>query len=493
MAKSFGLSNLNEVIPGIISSVSSFSVCLTYAMFPELRSLRYIELVFYVSINDFIASIAISLGYSPSGSAACWFQGIATTYNFLAAILWTTIITFQVYMVVCHQNVIKDLTYAHVICWGLPLIATLLPLSTNTYAVPDDESNWCFVADRSDSPKWGEIVWFVLSFYGWIWLAMLFNIVFVVAIVYRFYQMQDVPDRVVSTIRKLLLYPIIISFCWSMSTFTDLYSTVYDGTFSSSFYIVDGVATILAVSQGFLFAVVFFGFNPLVRKAWLDLFRKMGLLKPEKMDQPRDRDDKSISMVSVSIHGTSTSDANGSRDTMAIERENRRSSTGGFMHSSITSMNSWYIHPKDSMRVQEEMDYMYSPEEERLSQRLSELAHNLGGPVSSSSLFRNSDLTPHAASRQSDLGVTMNPMSNPQSVAVNDFNSTTSASQSGRTTPQSRRGDRFSFDEETGTVQSTQSGMTGTTSLTASTALGDDTRNDVQFVGDGEVTGSVEI
>lgn len=496
MAKSFGLSNLNEVIPGIISSVSSFSVCLTYAMFPELRSLRYIELVFYVSINDFIASIAISLGYSPSGSSACWFQGIATTYNFLAAILWTTIITFQVYMVVCRQNVIKDLTYAHVICWGLPLIATLLPLSTNTYALPDDESNWCFVADRSDSPKWGEIVWFVLSFYGWIWLAMLFNIVFVVAIVYRFYQMQDVPDRVVSTIRKLLLYPIIISFCWSMSTFTDLYSTVYTGEFSSSFYIVDGVATILAVSQGFLFAVVFFGFNPLVRKAWLDLFRKMGLLAPEKIEQPRDRDDKSISMVSVSIQGTSTSDANGSRDTMAMEREereNRRSSTGGFMHSSLTSMNSWYIHPKDSMRVQEEMDYMYSPEEERLSQRLSELAHNLGGPVSSSSLFRNSDLAPHATTRQSDLGVTMNPMSQPPSVAVNDFNSTPSASQSGRTTPQSRRDDRFGFDEETGSVQSIQSGMTSSTMLTASSAAPGGRNTPACGTGSAEATDIVEI
>jgi hypothetical protein len=353
MAKNFGISTYNEVIPGIISAVSSFSVCLTYAMFPELRSLRYVELVFYVAINDLIASIGMSLGYTENGTDACWFQGISTNFNFLLAILWTTIISFQVWLVVCKQNVIKDLTYAHLICWGIPLLATLLPLTTSTYANPDDESNWCFVAKTSDSPDWSQLFWFIFAFYGWIWLAMICNVVFISGILYRFYQMQEVPERVVGTIRKLLLYPIIIVFCWSIITFTDLYSTVRTGSKSTGFYLVDGIATILAVSQGFFFALVFFGLNPLIRKAWLDFFRTIGMVRPEKEEEPRDRDDKSVSMVSVSMNGTS-SDGNASRDTrVRDERDARRSSTGGFLRSSITSMNSWYITKTKSIQSKE--------------------------------------------------------------------------------------------------------------------------------------------
>lgn len=35
MARNFGSNDYNEIILGIVSSVPSFSVCLTYAMFPD--------------------------------------------------------------------------------------------------------------------------------------------------------------------------------------------------------------------------------------------------------------------------------------------------------------------------------------------------------------------------------------------------------------------------------------------------------------------------
>lgn len=44
-------------IPAIFSVFGSFSVILTYAIFPDLRRLRYVELVFYVAVNDLLAAI----------------------------------------------------------------------------------------------------------------------------------------------------------------------------------------------------------------------------------------------------------------------------------------------------------------------------------------------------------------------------------------------------------------------------------------------------
>ena len=133
-AASFGLSPYNLIIPGILSSVASLAVCVTTLVFPELRNLRYIELVCYVSVNELLASIGAAIGPTQNGSFACWFQGITTNANYLSATLWATLITYQIWLVVYRQTVIKDLTFAHIICWGIPLLVSLLPLSTSTYS-----------------------------------------------------------------------------------------------------------------------------------------------------------------------------------------------------------------------------------------------------------------------------------------------------------------------------------------------------------------------
>lgn len=75
--------SLLETIAGSIAAFACFTVILTYAIFKDLRSLRYVELVFYVSINDFIGSIGIALGGQYNNTPGCWFQGISTSMNYL--------------------------------------------------------------------------------------------------------------------------------------------------------------------------------------------------------------------------------------------------------------------------------------------------------------------------------------------------------------------------------------------------------------------------
>ena len=88
-------STIQNVV-GSVSAVFSFAALVTYLLFKPLRSLRYVELVFYVSINDFIASVGVALGAQPNGSFECIFQGYSSNANYLSSILWTTVITYQV-------------------------------------------------------------------------------------------------------------------------------------------------------------------------------------------------------------------------------------------------------------------------------------------------------------------------------------------------------------------------------------------------------------
>lgn len=458
-----------EVVPGAIAAVASFFVCLTFFTFSELRCLRYVELVYYVAVNDMIASIGISLGNTKNGSAACWFQGIATNFNYLSAILWTTVITYQVWLVVCRKSVIKDLTFAHCICWGIPFVVTLLPLSTNTYANPDDDSGWCFVATRSNSPHWSELFWFVVAFYGWIWLAMVFNIFFIVTILYRIYQMKEVPAKVNATIRKLFLYPIIITICWTPVAVWDLCTQVSNYPDSKSWEAFDSFCTIMAIAQGFLFACVFFGMNHTVRDCWFDLLSAMGccVCCTWVKNNALLKDDRSvISMVSVSINGTSSSggeEGNNKRATDATNENTPNTGTGrssgglGMLGaSSFTSTGSWYSGPQPSStaKFQDEVDFIPAGDV-RLSQRLSIVDFlNNGSSQGGGALSRLSgffDQSKSGAATTGSMSVNANPM---MSMAVDDFASVSEmqSTGTGTATMSVRRAQQEGegFDEESG-------------------------------------------
>ena len=49
--------NLLMQIPSAFSIVGSLVMILSYSFFINIRKLKYFEIVFYIAINDFIASI----------------------------------------------------------------------------------------------------------------------------------------------------------------------------------------------------------------------------------------------------------------------------------------------------------------------------------------------------------------------------------------------------------------------------------------------------
>ena len=278
-AHQFEASPYTMIIPSSISFFASFLVMLTYVTFPDLRKLRYIELVFYVAINDFIASIGMALGPSNDGSAACWFQGLSTSYNFNSSVCWTTVMSYQVYLIVFYGQLLQDLTYLHLICWILPLVLTLLPLSTNTYGNVDDDSRWCFVTELSTSPHWSELFWVIVSFYLGIWCALLLNCFYISMILWKMYSMIKVPKAIVETIHKLILYPIIIIVCWTVMSISDIYSASSEASVPKTMLwcLLNGIGTLLAGLQGFFFALIFFSRNKIARNKWLQLFIECGV------------------------------------------------------------------------------------------------------------------------------------------------------------------------------------------------------------------------
>lgn len=145
-------------IAASLSIVGSLALIATFVLNSNVRKYRHAQFVFYVTVNDLFAATGLALGYSYDGSIACWYQGITSNYNFLSGTLWNTAIAFQLYWIIYGGTRFEDTTRIHIICWGFPIITTLLPLTTNTYGNADaDKEGWCFIGNRATSPSWGVV------------------------------------------------------------------------------------------------------------------------------------------------------------------------------------------------------------------------------------------------------------------------------------------------------------------------------------------------
>ena len=259
---------------GITSILCCLFPILTYVLFPDLRNLRYIELVFYISVNDLVATIGATLPLTPGGSSQCWFQGLATNYNFLSSAMWTVVIAYQLWLVTHHGKLLDDqhMFRFHILCWGVPLLATLLPLTTSTYGDADDSiSEWCVIRSSSPSSSVASKAWTIAGFYLWLWIAVLAMLYFLVQVGRRFQQMGDSLAPVVrSSLNKLSLYPAIIVSCWLLPSIADM--TQAFGP-SADFHTptmrrLAFLSYVTPLLQGVLLSLVFTLRNPIVRDRW---------------------------------------------------------------------------------------------------------------------------------------------------------------------------------------------------------------------------------
>lgn len=213
-------------IGSTISIISCLLVIIVYYKSLKLNKRSYNNVIFYIAICDTLSSIGGLLGISKSGSLKCSIQTLLTNIFPLSSIFWTTIISYILYNIIkCTKitislnNNITSLIWIHLICWGIPIIVTLLPLTTETYGTYDGNDGWCFLEPGKNS--WTYDFWVYVSFFGWVYLALIIYIVLIAYI--SFYASNSSTGQVTRSLinkilYKLIWYPIIILISWSIIT-----------------------------------------------------------------------------------------------------------------------------------------------------------------------------------------------------------------------------------------------------------------------------------
>jgi hypothetical protein len=161
--------------------ISSSSQRQQQQQIPKYRCQRLISCLIFCHLA--ISSVSL-FGYQPDHHILCKIQGFVISYFSLCAIFWSYLLTLILLKILyaIHWILNPFRPSIHLICWGIPFILTLLPLSMNSYGHQHNH-DLCSLQDNNSS---GSLtIWRWLSFYLLYWIYVFLTLFAYLAILYK--------------------------------------------------------------------------------------------------------------------------------------------------------------------------------------------------------------------------------------------------------------------------------------------------------------------
>lgn len=276
-------------IPASLTFVGTFLVIIVIISSNSLRNKIHVQLVLFVAISDFMTSVVYLFGDVNSGTPFCWLQGLVSNSFTVASVFWSTAMAYQILLIVYRKSLLSasQTTVLHFLCWGLPVLLTLLVLTTNTYGREDDAySTGCFITQRRGSPQDGQLLWEIFALFFWLWLCVILIVYFYIKIGIRLYQMDVVSVVMSKAVYNLFFYPIILIFCWTINTYLILSETIdpqaHQAHQASPAWGV--LSVVFPVMQGAFSSIVFFTQSGAARQQLLYLISCGQVVNPQDLD-----------------------------------------------------------------------------------------------------------------------------------------------------------------------------------------------------------------
>jgi len=258
-----------------VSAAFSFSVVLTGLFWPGMMLSKcrpFSNILFFISLSDFLGSVANSFGFPPNGSKLCSAQSFFYLYFLPASWLWTLLLVYQLRTLILFKSLNLSLKWMHIICWTIPLIPTLLPLSTNEYGQDDglNEASPCVLGGNEKM----KFLWIIASDTGLaficfvlmaIWSAEIFKFCFLTEHTESF-------EKEISLFQSMRLYPLVLFITWVPSFVEGVLA--FASLLSTSYYTVITPVLVLETQYGTIVTIIYFSQSKAARMLWMDLFRK---------------------------------------------------------------------------------------------------------------------------------------------------------------------------------------------------------------------------
>lgn len=253
----------------ITSAISSISCLITIYIIYKKKILNssYNYFILYITISDFLSSASLVIGSdSISGSPLCFFQGFTNNVFTLSSFFWSTAISYEVWAIVRNVDSRIDdvISYKskllHLICWGLPILITLIPtiFTKTSFSNDDFTPGWCFYSDNGETDS--ILFWFFFEFYLW-FVVCVFLMFFCISL--SIFRLKSVYKGKNSSLNllcfRLFLFPLVIVICWLEPFIGDIYFIINYNQSPQTIWIY--LAYILPSLQGLLSVIIFFVMN----------------------------------------------------------------------------------------------------------------------------------------------------------------------------------------------------------------------------------------
>jgi hypothetical protein len=277
------------LITSILSVAGSSSVILTLLLFKSMRSKLFMQIIAYISLADIIANVEYTMSYRPANhNWWCSTEGFLNLYGYPCGWLWTTMLMKFLHDLAVHKEVKLSMRSAFIICWGVPLVTTLLYLAfipSGTYERPSGGNTQQLCSYGGNDFEQG-FVWHMVSYYG-LFVACVGYMVYTYLQLRKVYHVKEQrvtedPERpteggespraalrrVRLTSESLLLYPLIMVVLWAPHMVGVALSLELG---SNAVTIYAFMATNLKILCGLATAVLFFWKSQAARTLWIRL------------------------------------------------------------------------------------------------------------------------------------------------------------------------------------------------------------------------------
>lgn len=218
--------------------------------------------IMYMSLAELLMNVTSMMGFPEDGSFLCWLQGLLQVAMAISSWLWATVLSFMIYRIVINGRFKFNMPVAHLLCWGLPVVLALLPLTTSRYGAAEVDYQWCVMVPRAGAPVWAVTFWSYASFFFWLFLCSALMLSWIILAYHRLvWQRSALTDIVIQTYDRVWVYPLLMICCWILNYVVVEFS---DPPSALSVYL----SMIFGVVNPVFSSVVFFCQNVEIRSRW---------------------------------------------------------------------------------------------------------------------------------------------------------------------------------------------------------------------------------
>jgi hypothetical protein len=231
------------------------------------------NIIFFISLCDFIGSIVNIFGFPESTTILCSVQGFLFVYFFPASWCFTTMMVYQLRCLLIDKKIWLSVYWVHAICWSAAALIALLPLSELDYGSDDEYSGHspCTLCGRL---FWME-VFYVGCFYGFLFFNFLLMIYWSSQVGWHF-RKEGITEihRMYALYKSTRFYPFAMLFTW-LPIFIMVCLFTYNSESNNGDIVpltLIEICQYIATQNGTAMCYVFFANSPDAREYWKSLF-----------------------------------------------------------------------------------------------------------------------------------------------------------------------------------------------------------------------------